>query len=129
LLFSLSEGQQQGLPMNRRSMTVIAGVALVAFIERNQLYQKFSEIRPSDPAHATALARCGMDDKFFNMLSAEARTACYDKWLARDPASAATLRVPNQVDMEGDAGRLAAAAMVPTEDIHKRQAADNYHPR
>jgi hypothetical protein len=114
--------------MNSRKIVVIAGLALVAFVERNQLYQEFSKIHPSDPALATALARCSMDDKFFNVLSAEARTACYDKWLAGDPASDATLRVPNQIDLERDAAGIATAAMVP-EDIRNRQAADYYHPR
>ena len=115
--------------MNRRKVVVIAGLALIAFVGRNQLYQEFSEIHPSDPARATALARCGMDDKFFNVLSAEARTACYGKWLAGDPVPDTPLRAPNQVDMERDAAHMATAAMVPAEDIQKRQAADFYHPR
>jgi hypothetical protein len=114
--------------MNRK-LVVIAGLALIAFVERDQLYQAFSDIHPSDPARATALARCGMDDKLFNAFSAEARAACYNKWLAGGSAPAAALRVPNQVDIERDSGRLAAASMVPAEDIHKRQAADDYHPR
>jgi hypothetical protein len=114
--------------MNRRKTTLVVGLALVAFIERNQLYQEFSEIHPSDPALAAALARCGMDDKFFNVLSAEARAACYDKWLAGDPAPDATLRVPNEIDLKRDAAHIATAAMAP-EDIHNRQAADYYHPR
>lgn len=114
--------------MNHRKIVVIAGLVLIAFVEREPLYREFSEIRPSDPALATALARCGMDDKFFNVLSAKARAACYDKWLAGDPASEAALRVPNEVDLERDAANVATAAMVP-EDIHNRQASDFYHPR
>jgi hypothetical protein len=115
--------------MNRRTVVVIAGLALIAFVARDRLYQEYSEIHPSDPARATALARCGMDDKFFNVLSAEARTGCYDKWLAGDPVPDAALRAPNQVDLERQAAGIATAAMVPKEDIQKRQAADFYHPR
>ena len=115
--------------MNRRKVVIIAGLALIAFVGRSQLYQEFSEIHPSDPARATALARCGMDDKFFNVLSAEARTACYDKWLAGDTPPDTALRAPNQVDLERQAASIATVAMVPKEDIQKRQAADFYHPR
>jgi hypothetical protein len=114
--------------MNHRKTVFVAGLALIAFVERHPLYQAFSEIHPSDPARATALARCGRDDKFFNVLSAEARAACYDKWLAGDPVSGATVRVPNQIDLERDAANIAASSMVP-DDIHNRQAADDYHPR
>ncbi|HXC26887.1 MAG TPA: hypothetical protein VNV38_02955 [Stellaceae bacterium] len=115
--------------MNRRKTVVIVGLAIIAFAARQPLYQQFSEIHPSDPARATALARCGMDDRFFNVLSADARTACYDKWLAGDPIPDPTLRVPDQIDLKRDAASIATAAMVPKEDIPKRQAADFYHPR
>lgn len=114
--------------MNRRKMVVIAGLAFIALTGRNQIYQEYSELHPSDPARATALARCGMDDKLFNVFSTEARAACYDKWLTGDPASGTALRVPNQIDLERDAAHVSAATMVP-EDIRNRQAADFYHPR
>ena len=115
--------------MNGRKIVIIAGLAFIMFVGVKPLYEAYSAVRPSDPARATALARCGMDDKFFNVLSADARSACYDKWLAGDPAPDATLRAPNQVDLERDAASVAAAAMVPAEDIRNRQAADYYHPR
>lgn len=114
--------------MKRRKIVFVAGLAVIAFVARHPLYQEFSEIHPSDPMRATALARCGMDDKFFSVLSGEARAACYDKWLAGDPTSGATLRVPNQIDLERDAANVAASSMVP-DDIRNRQAADDYHPR
>lgn len=114
--------------MSWRKIGVVMGLAVIAFVERHPLYQELSEIHPSDPTLAEALARCGMDDKFFNVLSAEARAACYAKWLAGDPAPGAIPRAPNQVDLERDAARVATAAIVP-EDIHNRQAADFYHPR
>jgi hypothetical protein len=117
--------------MNRRKMVVIAGLAFVVVVERNEIYGELLELHPSDPARATALERCGRDDSVFNVFSAEARAACYRKWLVGDPAPdapRATLRLPNEVDLASAAGQ-SFVSPITHDDIRSRQAADFYHPR
>jgi len=116
--------------MRRRAVYLIAGIAFVVIVERNHIYNKISEIYPTDPARATALARCSHDDQLFNGFSAEDRTACYRKWLIPSVASGsdrAALRVPNAVDLERAAGQ-SISGTIAQDDIRNRQAADFYHP-
>jgi hypothetical protein len=130
---ALGGGQQKTgePPMKRHKMVLFAGLAIVVIVERNEIYQQLSEISPGDPARAMALARCSRDNYQFNVLSAEERGACYQKWLANDAAAGpphAALRVPNEIDLAREAGQSIGGPGA-ADDIHRRQAADSYNPR
>jgi hypothetical protein len=133
VVVAIGGGQQETgeSPMKRHKMVLFAGLAIVVLVERNEIYQQLSEISPGDPARAMALARCAKDNYQFNVLSAEAREACYQKWLADDTAAGplhAALRVPNEIDLAREAGQ-SMRGPIASDDIHRRQAADSYHPR
>jgi hypothetical protein len=126
-------GQQKtGEPaMKRHKMVLLAGLAIVVIVDKDGIYRQLSEIYPTDPARAMALARCAKDDYQFNVLSAEAREACYQKWLADDTAAGplhAALRVPNEIELAREAGQ-SMSGPIASDDIHRRQAADFYRPR
>jgi hypothetical protein len=114
--------------MKRRTIVLLAALAVAAFVERDQIQQQWAEIFPDDSVRATALARCAYEDRQFNGFSAEAREACYQRWLVadREPgADTLAVRAPNAVDLARAASESRAGQM-PEGDIRNEQATDDY---
>ena len=67
--------------MSRTFIAVLLILVGFGVINRNEIAADWLAMYPNDPALRTALHLCSDENHQFNRMSAEARDACYNKWL------------------------------------------------
>jgi hypothetical protein len=67
--------------MSRTFIAVLLTLVGLGVLNRSEIAAEWVAMYPNDPALRVALYYCYNENQQFNRMSAEARDACYNKWL------------------------------------------------